>query len=102
MTRIDVGQDGEHESGFSRTCIGNTDVVCMHYVPDVTVGTHGFPLTITPEMEIADSGRGLVHTRKRVGQDADVVVKCDFNVEDVVVIDGAHQFHHLDGFPSFR
>ena len=41
-------------------------------------------------MEIADSGRGLVHARERVGQDADVVVKCDFNVEDMIVIDGAH------------
>ena len=46
-------------------------------------------------MEVANCGCGLVHAGKRVGQNSHMVVQGDLDVEDVVVIDGAHQVHHF-------
>lgn len=69
-----------------------------HYGPiasDVSIRTHSFPLAVSSEMEVANCGCGLVHAGKRVGQNSHMVVQGDLDVEDVVVIDGAHQVHHF-------
>lgn len=59
-------------------------------IPNVSIRTHGLPLTVASEMKVANGGGRLVHARERVGQNPDVIVQGDLNVEDVIVVNRAH------------
>ena len=76
--------------------VPNQPILHAHHPPDVPIGTHVLPLTISSEKEVADGGSGLVHARKWIGQNAHMVVQGDFHVENVKVIDGAQRVHHLE------